>query len=109
MRAGELRFRVTLEQEGGPGDGRGGKARSWTTLGTVWANIVPLTGSEQLKAGQVTGNVSHRIEIRYLADVTSKLRVVFGTRVFTVRAVIDVGERKTEMHLLCDEDKPATS
>ena len=106
MRAGRLRHRVAIEQEGRAGDGGGGAAQSWTTFATISAAVVPLSGREAELAAQVGSVVSHRVEIRYRAGVTSKMRVKFGSRVLNIRAVLNIEERNRELHLMCEELKP---
>lgn len=106
MRAGELRRRITLEQETRTSDGGGGSAQTWAPFATVYAKVAPLTGTEAGVASQVGSAVTHRVEIRYRAGVTSKMRINYGGRILNVRAVLNIEERNRELHLMCEELKP---
>lgn len=105
-RIGELRHRLTLEAARGVADGGGGRADPWAnplTVASLWGKVEPLTGNERLHAMQIQDRVSHRIVIRHRAGVTPAMRIVFGDRVFNIRAVINVEERGRFLELLCEE------
>jgi SPP1 family predicted phage head-tail adaptor len=102
-RIGELRQRVTLQQPNDVPDGAGGFTRSWSDLASVWARIEPLSGAERLRAVQLESAVSHRVTLRYREGVSASLRLKFGARVFNIRAVINLEERKDYLDLLCEE------
>lgn len=103
MEAGKLRHRVDLQRVAVTRDTHGDQVKTWTTLATVWASIEPLSGREFLSASQVMADVTARIKIRGGIDLTPKDRVVFGSRVFDIRHVIDWGSRGVETHLMCTE------
>lgn len=106
MLAGKLRHRISIEQLARVEDGGGGSATTWSELTAAYAKVVPLRGDEGEVAGQVGATLTHRIEMRYRAGVTSKMRVNLGGRVMNIRAVINVDERNRELHLMCEEMKP---
>lgn len=105
MRAGRLRHRVTVQSETQATDGAGGYGLSWTNVGEVWAAVEPMSARERTEAGQLEDATTHRIMIRYRSDVvpTGKHRVLFGTRTFNVREIINQDERKEHLVLMCDE------
>jgi SPP1 family predicted phage head-tail adaptor len=91
-------------------DGQGNYTETWTDCAppTAQAEIRP-TGSsdlERVQAGTVTANASHLIAIPYQADVTTKTRVTYGPRVFSVLGVMNPDERNIELALLCAEVVP---
>ena len=100
---GRLRRRLTIQAESPSADGLGGQARAWTDVATVWARVVPLSGSEQLHGMQLEARISHRITIRHRADVTARHRLRLGGRVFNIRAAVDREERGRWLELLCEE------
>jgi SPP1 family predicted phage head-tail adaptor len=105
-RIGELRHRLSIQAERATSDGGGGLSDPWAdpvTVATVWGKVEPLTGGERLHATQIQDRLSHRVVIRHRAGVTAAMRVVFGTRAFNIRAVIDMGERGRFLELLCEE------
>ena len=52
---------------------------------------------------QLEASVSHRFTMRYRNDITAKNRLKFGTRVFNIRAVINVKERNKWLEIDADE------
>ena len=47
--------------------------------------------------------MSHKIRMRYQAGITHKMRVAWGTRLFEIESVLNVGERNREIVLMCSE------
>jgi SPP1 family predicted phage head-tail adaptor len=108
MDIGALRHRVTLENPGTPvPDGDGGYTEAWTALSpaSVSASIVPATARdlERVVAGTVMATATHVVTIRYHSGVTTKTRVTFGTRVFSVTGVQNADERNIQLQLVCEE------
>ena len=108
MQAGRLRHSVTIQQRTATVDGYGQQSTAWTDVITALAAIEPLSGRELFAAQAVQSEVSHRVTIRYRSELDvprtgAALRVAFGSRVFDVHAVLNMGERDREMHILCSE------
>lgn len=103
MKAGELRHKVTLQQMSTTRDSFGAVVETWADVATVWAAIEPAGGRETLAGQEVTAEVTHRVRIRYRADVTPEMRANFQGRVFDIQAVLNVDGRGRELHLLCKE------
>lgn len=77
----------------------------WVTSATRWASITPLSGRELVNATQVQPDVSHKVQMRYMAGITAEMRLKFGTRIFNISSVINVGEKKKELLIMCIEQK----
>lgn len=104
MRAGSLRHPVTIQETTTTTDDSGGVTETWTTHKSVDAAIRPLTGQEGFLAQQVPdAATTHEISIRYLSTVTPLMRVLFGSRIFNIRSVLNVGERNRETLLMTKE------
>jgi len=105
MQAGKLRHRVTIQTPTETQNAVGEVTRSWAafTDGVVWAAVEPMNGREILMAQQMTSTATTKVTIRYLAGVTSKMRVLFGTRTFEIEYVLNPLERNAEQVLLCRE------
>lgn len=105
--AGALRHRLVLQARTPAGDGGGGQAGDpWVapiTVATVWGDIMPLNGTERLRAMKLESRVTHRIAIRFRPGVNGDMRFVLGARTFNIRAVVDLGERRRMLELLCEE------
>ncbi|HYF94423.1 MAG TPA: phage head closure protein [Symbiobacteriaceae bacterium] len=101
--AAQLRHRITLQEKQITQDTYGAEVENWVDVATVWAEVSPISGREYFAAQQVNAEVTHRIKLRYRAGVNSKMQVVFGTRIFGIESVINVGERNIEMQLMAVE------
>lgn len=106
LRAAELNKRVTIQQTTVTQDSDSGEETdSWGTFATRWAKVEPLTGKERWAAQQVNPEVTSRVTIRYTSGVTAKMRVLYGSRVLQIDAVLNPLERNEAMELLCTEAK----
>jgi SPP1 family predicted phage head-tail adaptor len=106
MNIGALRHRITLQTPTSVADGDGGFSDTWATLAAnVPASIAPATAHdlERVVAGTVQSSATHLVTIRYLAGVTTKTRVVFGSRLFSVTGVQNPDERNISLVLVCQE------
>ena len=102
---GPMRHQIKIQTEAQTDDGGGGYVLGWTTTATVWANIKPISGREHLLTAQLADIITHRITIRARSDLTftGKNRILFGTRAFNVKHVINVGERDRYLELQAEE------
>lgn len=81
----------------------------WLT--NVPAHILDESGREFYASGQLQGEVTHAIWIRYIypdsghpKGVETKMRVVYGSRQFDIRSVLNLDDQKpTWLYLLCRE------
>lgn len=103
---GEMRHRLRLEAAVRTPDGGGGATVSWGLVAEVWGAVVPLSGSERAEADGLKGRVTHEIVIRYRPGVLPELRFTFGARVFDIRTVLDVSERRRFLRCLVEEKVP---
>ena len=103
--AARMRQRVTIEQPSESSDGAGGAVISWTSVATVWAEVMPLRSGnvEVLFAGQLEARGTHRITIRYRDDVDTSMRVSYAGRVFNIRRIHNVSEANVMLELLVEE------
>lgn len=100
---GAYRQRLYVQQENPVADTGGGSSIGWTTINTVWASIEPITGWERLQANKLTGSISHRIRMRYDNTITPSMRFLLGSRVFNIRAVMNVEERNKTLEIIAEE------
>ncbi len=102
--ASKLRSRITIEQPVDTPDGSGGISRSWQEVAVLWAEILPLRGSERLRAMQLTSNVSHRFRIRFKTGITSAMRISWNSKIFNIQAVLDTRPQSGMLELLAEEE-----
>ena len=105
MRAGRLRHIITIQAKTSVVDTGGGDVPTWAAItnGERPADVRPVSGTERNDASQLQHVVSHKITTRYVSGVTTKHRVLFGSRIFDIIDVINWGERSRDLSLMCLE------
>lgn len=101
--AGKLRHRVRIEAAVRTADEGGGATETWATVAEAWADIRPASGNEQVAADRRQGRVSHVVHMRAGIVVEPEMRLRLGGRVFEIRAVIDLSERRRWFRILAEE------
>ena len=86
---GALRERLVLEQPVETPDGAGGVTRSYASVTTLWAALIPVSARDQVVADSLGASITHRIVIRSRADVTTRHRLRKGSRIFRIVALRD--------------------
>ena len=94
MRSGRLDRRLTLQRRTLTENDYGEPVETWTTLATVWAEKIPVRGSERYVAMQTVAEVDTRFKIRYRTDVSPLDRVVCAGITYDVQGVIEIGRRE---------------
>lgn len=100
---GELRHRVTVQQATDTRDAYGEPDPTWSTYKERSAKISPMNGSRFFAGKQFDTDITHEIVLRHTAGITTKMRVLFGTRVFEIDSVINPQERNRWTVLMCRE------
>ena len=105
MQAGELRHRIDIVTPvSGAQDGYGNARETWTTLhATVPAAIVPTASREVYAGNKIDTIASHIVTIRYIAGITVKMRVKWGSRTFAIVGMVNPEERNVSLDLICQE------
>ncbi len=101
--AGTLRHSIRVQSLVETVDAGGGRTRAWVDYFLTHAAITPMSGRELRAGGQMQAPMTHRLTLRWAPGLTAKMRVLFGTRVFNVRAVRNLDERNRWVELLCEE------
>ena len=100
----ELNKRITLQQPTRAADGMGGFTVSWADAATVWAAIWPVSAAERISASKETGEITHRIRIRYRSGIRSSWRIKYGDRYFNIAGPpIDPNMAHRWLDILCKE------
>lgn len=101
---GLLRHRVEIQRSVEVQDGFGTPIPSWSSLHeNVKANVEPMSGQELFQARQLYAEVTHRIRARYHSGITAKHRILWGTRVFDILAVLNLEERNLVLEIMAKE------
>jgi SPP1 family predicted phage head-tail adaptor len=110
MKIGKLRHRIHVQEDlGTTYDADGNVIHNWTTIATVWADVMPLSGREALLAKQINATTTHNIRVRSMPELRQDMRIRFGDRYFDINAIIDDREVQRHQLLTCTEsfaDRP---
>jgi len=109
MRAGLRRHRITIQYTTSAQNTYGEASATWKNDVTVWGAIFPLRGNEYFANQQVQGAVTHKVTIQYRTlisglRISPKCRIVYGSRNFGIKSVINPGERNIDLELMCVEE-----
>lgn len=104
VRIGVMRHRLVLEEAQRTTDGGGGSVVSWQPVGSLWAGIRPVSGSEGVTGEQVSGRITHEIVMRHRGDVVPAMRLRQAQRAFEILAIRSIDERGRILLCLCREE-----
>lgn len=94
MRAGDLDRRITIEQATAGTDDYGAPTQTWATLAQVWAQVKPVRGQEYFAAQQVNARVDTVFKIRHRTDITTAMRISYGSEYYDIQSVLEIGRRE---------------
>ena len=103
MQAGKLRHKIKIQVGTITQNATGEEILTWTDLAVRWASVEPLTGKEAFQEDHLQAEVTHKIFVRKTAGVVPKMRVLFGSRVFDIKSVLNIEERGVMLKLMCEE------
>jgi SPP1 family predicted phage head-tail adaptor len=105
VEAGEMRHRVTLQELAEVEDAYGQKIKSWGDRIRLWSSVRPLSGRDTVNAGQLFSTCSHAVVMRYNPGVVAdpNFRLLFGSRVLNIVAVLNLSERGKKTVAFCTE------
>ena len=103
MRIGELNKRITLMYQTKVPDGMGGFTNSWVTAAEIFGAIWPISAKETITAAQPTMTVTHRIRIRYRANIRSSWRIKHGSRYYNIVSIINPNMDRKWLDILVKE------
>lgn len=108
MRAGRKRTRLQVQETTNTRTDGGGYEPSWSKIGEVSAEVVPLSGKEFLESQSMEGNVTHKIRIRYTREFaltrSHRLVDILNSRVFNIQHVLNLSERNREWEVMAKEE-----
>lgn len=110
MRISKLQQRISVQRRSSTLDAYGQEINSWTTIGTVWAEVKPLSGKEKMRSNAmvVESQLTHQVTVRYselfLPSIEADAwRILFGTRIFNITASMNVDEASKYIIFDCTE------
>ena len=71
-------------------DSQGGMSSGPWTIGTVWAEVLPLSASEQLALGGIAAVVSYKIRLYYRADLKPSMKLRWTPYLHTTAKTLEI-------------------
>jgi SPP1 family predicted phage head-tail adaptor len=103
LKIGDLKKRITLQYQTKVPDGMGGFTTGWVDVASVFAAIWPISASEQVANMQVSMTITHRIRIRYRADIKASWKIKYGTKYFNIVGIINPNTENEMLDLMVKE------
>lgn len=104
------RFRHAARLEhlaGTPNDFEADAGRRWEHVCDLWCAITPMSAEEKQTAAQLVGLVTHKLHTHWRPEFfvpgSHTFRVIAGQRLFDVKGVVDIEERRRVAELTCTE------
>jgi SPP1 family predicted phage head-tail adaptor len=91
---GDLNRRLLLQAAVEVDDGAGGVTRTYETVTTLWAHVVPLAARADVSADSLGAALRYRVVIRARTDVTTRHRFVDGAHSYRIVAVRESADRR---------------
>ena len=67
--------------------------RDYETVAMLWASVEPIAARGDVVAAQLGATVTHRIVVRYSADISTRHRFRDGARIFRIVSIRERGKR----------------
>lgn len=103
MRTGLMRRVITIRTNALAPDGMGGHTTTPTDVVNIPARVEPLEGRELLVAQQTGMQRPHRFTLRYRAGMTGAKTIIYDSRTFDIKSVMDPEEKHRELVITADE------
>ena len=101
---GELRDKVTLRRKAETADGMGGFTETWSDMGTAWAKVTSVRGKELMEALQLQGELTHKVFMRYRADVDEANQITWRGRTLKIVSPPIILGHDQWLEILCKEE-----
>ncbi|MFY9141568.1 head-tail adaptor protein [Sulfuricurvum sp.] len=81
----------------------GGVSEGETHFGYARAEIKPISGGERFMSNQLFAEATSQIRCRFVAGITRKHKIKFGTRTFDILDVQNKEEKSVELFIVAKE------
>lgn len=90
---GDLNRRLVLQAPSETDDGEGGVTRDYTTVTTLWAQVLPQTMAADISADSLGASLRYRVVIRKRDDITLRHRFQEGNAIYRIVAARESADR----------------
>jgi SPP1 family predicted phage head-tail adaptor len=70
---------------------------------TSYVEVHPMRGEELFQAQTTFGSATHKVTRSYKAGITSKMRILWGSRILQIVGIINPREGNRSLELMCKE------
>lgn len=101
MRRGRANAKLVFESDTPTRSGSGESIVSWSTYKTAWGELQQVRGGESFRSRQVHADADSVFECDWIdaPAITTAMRATYGSRVFDVLAVNNMGNRNRRMRV----------
>lgn len=104
MRAGDLRHRLTLQQNQAARGAYNEAPPAWVTLATLWGAVSSISARQFVEQARTQGEITHKVVIRYRPGILpQRNRLLYKNRVLIIEGVLDADEARRQLTLMCRE------
>jgi SPP1 family predicted phage head-tail adaptor len=100
-----MRHRVRILTRSEAQSGTFTTSETFTTIVTVWGQLIPLSGLQKIDTKQIGEGVTHRILIRYRAEISDRHWLEIDGRRFDVKSFRVLDERERYLELMVEENE----
>jgi SPP1 family predicted phage head-tail adaptor len=93
-RIGDLNRRLQLQAPVESADDEGGVTRTYETVTTLWAQVLPRGAAADIAAGSLGAGLRYTIVIRARDDITIRHQFIDGAHLYRVVAVGQSADRR---------------
>ena len=99
--AGQLDRRITIQTFSETTDNFGQEVKSFSTLDSVWANVVERVGREGEDGEMIAATKKVEFVIRYRTDVDEEMRISYNNNTYKIQAIQSADARKAFLKIVC--------
>ena len=99
--AGQLDRRITIKNFSETTDSFGQEVKSFSTLASVWANVVERVGREGEDGEMIAATKKVEFIIRYRTDVDEQMRILYNSNIYKIQTIQTADARKAFLKLVC--------
>lgn len=99
--AGQLDRRITIQTFSETTDSFGQEVKSFSTLASVWANVVEKVGREGEDGEMIAATKKVEFVIRYRTDVDEEMRIIYNNNTYKIQAIQSADARKAFLKIVC--------